>query len=210
MNNSSGYNVLWVLIAAVLLVSSIQLMKKDAELQNDKADNKQKHNETVVSPEQAGTGNTISSDDGIFKVTLPQGFAGATSNNMQYDSEVGKVETTQFSSQNGSSICLVNISKYPEEAFKNNSPKQLLDYSNSSLVSNMGGRITDKRDFYMSGCQARTTYFEVLDDGTMAYSRIDIVLSDPFFYQVLYVTDKKPELQSQDILAYLNSITINK
>jgi hypothetical protein len=158
-------------------------------------------------------GIVVSSREAGFTVSLPAGFDRPETKSESSKVELGKVQTTTYSSGNDRGACLVSFSKFPEKLFKLSTGAEMLDnVRDGALGSTEGGQIDKQEDFSVDGNLARTVYFTGTSDGTEYYSRFDWVIASPFLYQIAFVAYSRDELEKPDILAYFNSfrMTVRK
>ena len=154
----------------------------------------------VVSPQP------FVSEKGNFTVMLPQGFPPftVTEGNNENPEDIALSYTSE---KHGQDACLVMVNS--DSNWNGMDPKVALDGARDGGVnSNPGNTLEREVDFKLSGHPGRRIFITQKSGLETYYLRDDIILVKTRLYQVMYVSNKKADLNTPKVLAFFNSFKL--
>jgi hypothetical protein len=150
-----------------------------------------------------------SSSEGMFSVTFPSNMDDPQEQTQQVPTEIGKIDMTMVMTTNANSVAMVAYAQYPDQAFDPGKTKDVLDGAQNGALTNMNGTADSQEDITVEGHPGRSIYFTgSAPNNQAAYGRVDMILAKPFFYQVLYASDNKADLEEIPVKTFFSSFDI--
>lgn len=159
----------------------------------------------AAAPKIAGSEAFIS-EKGNFTITLPPGFPPFTLT--EGDSENPEdIALSYTSEKHGQDACLVMVNS--NSNWEGIDPKIALDGARDGGVnSNPGNTLEREVDFKSSGHPGRRIFITQKSGLETYYLRDDIILVKTRLYQIMYVSNKKADLNTPKVLAFFNSFKL--
>lgn len=163
-----------------------------------------------VTPKSGG-GQMLTSEEGHFSISIPTGFSDVGVESQSVDTEVGPINTINYSASSENSTYIVGSSEYPKDILNaiKGKEQEVFDGAQEGLLMHMRGKITSKNDITIDGHKARTVDFSASVDNETLYGKLQLILAEPRLFHLLYITNKKDELNNHDAQEFFNSIKIS-
>ncbi|MBI5777917.1 MAG: hypothetical protein HZA49_00480 [Planctomycetes bacterium] len=146
------------------------------------------------------------SEKGNFTVTLPPGFPPFTVTGGDSEDQ-NDIALSYTSEKHGQDACLVMVNS--NSIWDGMDPKTVLDAGRDGGVkSNPGNTLEREVDFKLGGYPGRRIFITQKSGLETYYMRDDIVLVKTRLYQIMYISNKKADLNTPKILAYFNSFRL--
>jgi hypothetical protein len=143
----------------------------------------------VGSPDPEGF---FMSKDGHFAVTFPVGMGKIQQNIETVPTESGDIDMHIAMATGENNIAMVVWAEYPERSFEPDRVASVLDLARDAAMKNMNAKPVSTKETTVSNYPAESIQFKGTDpNGRDVFGRVDLVLARPYFYQILYGSDKK-------------------
>ncbi|MDR3625024.1 MAG: PsbP-related protein [Chlamydiales bacterium] len=155
-------------------------------------------------------GASIVSKEGHFSVKLPNGFTTIDNDVQPIQTEMGEIETINYTSFTDTSACMAGASEYPEAllVFIKGKEKEVLDGAQEGALKNVNGTVVSSKDSTVEKLPAREVEFTAEADGQPLFGKALFILADSRLYHLLFISSSHSELDSSEVTKFFNSFKI--
>jgi hypothetical protein len=147
--------------------------------------------------------NAFISEMGNFKITLPPGFPEFTLNQGNPD-DPADIALSYVSEKHGQAGCMVMVNS--SDGWAKANPKASLDaVRDGNVSSNPENTLEKEEDLILNGFPGRRVFISQQSGLIVYFICYDIFLVRDKLYQVMYLTNRKSDLDSSKIKAYFDS-----
>lgn len=152
-------------------------------------------------------GALIQSKEGHFVAKLPDGYTSFEIEVQPIQTEMGEIETINYTSFTHSGAAMAGSSEYPEAllVFIKGKEKEVLDGAEEGALRNVNGTIVNEEDLRVENFPARTVEFTAEADGQPLFGRALFILADSRLYHLLLISNNHQELTAPSIDAFFKS-----
>lgn len=154
----------------------------------------------------------IESKDGHFSIALPKGFVEADEEILPIQTEMGEIETVNYTSFSDTAAAMIGTSQYPDAllVFIRGKEKDVLEGAQEGALKNVNGVVISEKELQVDNFPAKSIDFTAEADDQPLFGRALFVLADSRLYHVLYITSSREEITSESTTNFFNSFKISK
>lgn len=177
--------------------------------ENTNHEEAQKENKETLKVEKTA-GAIIDSKEGHFSAQLPPGFVSIDQDIQPIQTEMGEIETINYTSFTETSACMVGASEYPEAllVFIKGKEKEVLDGAQEGALKNVNGVVVSSNDLTINNLPARVVEFTAEADGQPLFGKAQFILADSRLYHILYISSDHAELNAPEVLNFFQSFKL--
>ena len=157
-------------------------------------------------------GAIVSSKEGHFSVQLPDGFATTDTEVQPIQTEMGEIETINYTSFTETSAAMVGASEYPEAllVFIKGKEKEVLDGAQEGALRNVNGSVVSEENTQIDSFPARTVTFSAEADGQPLFGKALFILANSRLYHILFISNNEAEIKNSNVDAFFKSFKITQ
>ena len=158
------------------------------------------------------SGAFISSKEGLFSIQLPEGFVETEIEMQPIQTEMGEIETVNYTSFSETAAAMIGTSTYPEAllVFIKGKERDVLEGAQEGALKNVSGTVVSEKSLDISSNPAKSVEFTAEADDQPLYGRALFILSGNRLYHVLFITSNKEEVNSIQTNAFFDSFKFEK
>lgn len=158
------------------------------------------------------SGAFISSKEGLFSIQLPEGFVETEIEIQPIQTEMGEIETVNYTSFSETAAAMIGTSTYPEAllVFIKGKERDVLEGAQEGALKNVSGTVVSEKSLDISSNPAKSVEFTAEADDQPLYGRALFILSGNRLYHVLFITSNKEEVNSIQTNAFFDSFKFEK
>lgn len=166
------------------------------------------NNETAIVETKAGA--FISSKEGLFSIQLPSGFLETESEIQPIQTEMGEIETVNYTSFSETAAAMIGTSTYPEAllVFIKGKERDVLEGAQEGALKNVNGTVVTEKNLEIASQPAKSLEFTAEADDQPLYGRALFILSGNRLYHILFITSNKEEISNSSTNAFFDSFKI--
>lgn len=164
----------------------------------------------AAEPTIAALGASIDSKEGRFKVQLPAGFSETDMEVQPIQTEMGEIETVNYTSFSDTGATMVGTSEYPEAllVFIKGKEREVLEGAEEGALRNVSGTVVTEEEQTVSGFPARSVEFTAEADGQPLFGKALFILAENRLYHILFITSNRADINSDGITQFFQSFKI--
>lgn len=155
-------------------------------------------------------GAVVTSKEGHFSVQLPDGFTSTDTEVQPIQTEMGEIETINYTSFTETSAAMVGASEYPEAllVFIKGKEKEVLDGAQEGALRNVNGTVVSEENTQIDSFPARTVTFSAEADGQPLFGKALFILANSRLYHILFISNNEAEIKDASSNSFFKSFKI--
>jgi hypothetical protein len=156
-------------------------------------------------------GALIESSEGLFLIQLPLGFSDYEKEVQPIQTEMGEIETVNYTSFSDTAAAMAGSSLYPESLliFIKGKEREVLEGAQEGALKNVSGTVISEMDVDIQSSPARYVEFTAEAEGQPLFGKALFLLNENRLYHVLLITSNPQDIHDKATTAFFESLKIN-
>lgn len=160
----------------------------------------------IVSESRGEPLGVFRSPDGLFAVVFPERMEQPEQSSEEVETDAGAMTMHTAIATGEADVAMISWTEFPPDAFESGAASAVINGALEGALAQLDAEVLREEERSVGGHPARSVHFSGRGpQGDGIHGRIDMVLARPFFYQLLYASERDGDVEDEAVRFFFDS-----